>query len=190
MGSGVPYGGGSAPYTGLAHSSGGSRPRPSSAPSLQLSPSTALPFSYAPSVHLPRRQPEPLAELRRVHALQGPLRRRQRLAQRRRGQARVLVDGIQRGGVGDPLLHPWHPGDHLADSKQRRHTVLHGPGRQLQRSGLRHSGGRGVRASLRAARRPVFHIGRVEEDLPVRWMGARDLALGSNATKTCREWLF
>ena len=32
------------PYTGLAHSPGGSRPRPSSAPSLQPSPSTALPL--------------------------------------------------------------------------------------------------------------------------------------------------
>jgi hypothetical protein len=30
--------------TGLAHSSGGSRPRPSSAPPLQPSPSTGLPF--------------------------------------------------------------------------------------------------------------------------------------------------
>ncbi len=34
----------SAPYTGLAHSSGGSRPQPSSAPPLQPSPSTGLPF--------------------------------------------------------------------------------------------------------------------------------------------------
>jgi len=34
----------SAPYTGLAHNSGGSRPRPSSVPSLQPSPSTALSF--------------------------------------------------------------------------------------------------------------------------------------------------
>jgi hypothetical protein len=34
----------SAPYTGLAHCWGGPRPRPSSAPALQPSPSTGLPF--------------------------------------------------------------------------------------------------------------------------------------------------